>query len=82
MGCSVTGRKPLAGPSLPKLALGPKAEAKAEQGSRFGLSRVLRLLMGTVGGFYYFVIPVYMMLKHLLLLPLSLVWKDAHKKLM
>ena len=82
MGCSVTGRKPLAGPSLPKLALGPKAEAKAEQGSRFGLSRVLRLLMGTVGGFYYFVIPVYMLLKHLLLLPLSLVWKDAHKKLM
>jgi len=25
---------------------------------------------------------VYMLLKHLLILPLSLVWKDAHKKLM
>ena len=33
-------------------------------------------------GFYYFVVPVYMFLKHLLLWPLSLVWKDAHKKLM
>ena len=33
-------------------------------------------------GFYYFVVPVYMFLKHLLLWPLSLVWKDAHRKLM
>jgi hypothetical protein len=30
MGCSVTGRKPLNGPSLPKLQLGPKAEQQAQ----------------------------------------------------
>ena len=41
-----------------------------------------RLILGTIGGFYYFIIPVYMLRKHLLILPLSLVWKDAHKKLM
>ncbi len=40
------------------------------------------LVLGTLGGFYYFLVPVYMFLKHLLLWPLSLIWKDAHTKLM
>ena len=40
------------------------------------------LFLGTIGGVYYFLVPVYMFLKHVLLWPLSLIWKDAHQKLM
>lgn len=82
MGCSVTGRKPLNGPSMPKLQLGKKAEPQAQIPEPFGLTKILRLILGTLGGFYYFLVPVYMLLKHLLILPLTLVWKDAHKRLM
>lgn len=62
MGCSVTGVKPQAGPS--PLQLGPKAE---ESGKVRGnpLSFLLRLILGSAAGFYYFVLPVYMYLKHL-----------------
>lgn len=44
--------------------------------------QILRLVLGTLGGFWYFLVPIYMFLKHLLLLPVALVWKDAHRKLM
>jgi MPBQ/MSBQ methyltransferase len=62
MGCSVTGVKPQAGDS--PLQLGPKAE---ESGKLKGnpLSFLFRLLLGTAAGFYYFVLPIYMYLKHL-----------------
>jgi MPBQ/MSBQ methyltransferase len=81
MGCSVTGTKKTAGPA--KLQMGPKIEQRAEDSRpKNSLTNILRLALGTAAGFYYFVVPVYMFLKHLLLLPLSLVWKDAHKKLM
>lgn len=42
MGCSVTGRKPLEGPSLPKLTLGPKVEERAALPDPFGLNKVRR----------------------------------------
>lgn len=62
MGCSVTGIKPQAGPS--PLDLGPKAEERGQLNSN-PLSFLLRLIMGTTAGFYYFVLPVYMYLKNL-----------------
>ena len=42
MGCSVTGRKPLNGPSLPKLKLGPKVETRAQLPEPFGFKKILR----------------------------------------
>mmetsp|Transcript_55111 Transcript_55111/g.130800 ORF Transcript_55111/g.130800 Transcript_55111/m.130800 type:complete len:364 (+) Transcript_55111:47-1138(+) len=81
MGCSVTGTKKTAGAA--KLEMGPKIEARDENSRpKNTLANIMRLLLGTTAGFYYFLVPVYMFLKHLLILPLSLVWKDAHKKLM
>ena len=50
MGCSVTGRKPAAGPSLPKLTLGPKAEPLTQVDTKFGVSKIIRLVLGTIGG--------------------------------
>ena len=50
MGCSVTGRKPVAGPSLPKLTLGPKAEPLTQVDTKFGVSKIIRLVLGTIGG--------------------------------
>ncbi|KAL4432848.1 hypothetical protein ABPG77_008174 [Micractinium sp. CCAP 211/92] len=62
MGCSVTARKPAAGPS--PLELGPKAEVSAKVNTN-PLAFVLRVLLGSVGGFWYFLLPVYMFLKNL-----------------
>ncbi|KAK9841313.1 hypothetical protein WJX74_003696 [Apatococcus lobatus] len=63
MGCSVTGHKRKAGAS--PLNLGPKAE---ESGARRGnpLTFPLRLLLGSLAGFYYFLLPVYMWIKNLI----------------
>ena len=47
MGCSVTARKPAAGPS--PLELGPKAEA-SEKLNTNPLSFLLRVVLGSVGG--------------------------------
>ena len=60
MGCSVTGVKPRAGAS--PLDLGPKAEEKSATPSN-PLLFLFRLLLGTLGGFYYFVVPIYMWVK-------------------
>lgn len=60
MGCSVTGRKSKAGPS--PLELGPKAEESHARNTN-PLSFLLRLLIGTTAGFYFFVVPVYMWIK-------------------
>ncbi|EFN58710.1 hypothetical protein CHLNCDRAFT_140353 [Chlorella variabilis] len=62
MGCSVTATKPAAGPS--PLELGPKAEV-SEQANTNPLSFLLRVVLGSVGGFWYFLLPVYMWLKNL-----------------
>ena len=59
---SVSGVKPKAGPS--PLALGPKAEASTRANTN-PLSFLLRLLLGTLGGLYYFLVPVYMWVKNL-----------------
>jgi MPBQ/MSBQ methyltransferase len=45
------------------LDLGPKAEASGTMNTN-PLSFLLRLLLGTTAGFYYFVVPVYMFIKN------------------
>lgn len=64
MGCSVTARKPAGGPSDSPLQLGPKAEVSAAPNTN-PLSFLLRVLLGSVGGFWYFMLPIYMWLKNL-----------------
>ena len=59
MGCSVTARKPAGGPSDSPLQLGPKAEVSVARNTN-PLSFLLRVLLGSVGGFWYFLLPVYM----------------------
>lgn len=63
MGCSVTGVKPKAGDS--PLELGPKKEESGQLNSN-PLHFALRLALGTAAGFYYFLVPVYMWLKNLI----------------
>jgi len=62
MGCSVTGVKPKAGAS--PLELKPIAEVSNKPNSNV-LMTVLRVLLGCVGGFWYFALPWYMFLKNL-----------------
>lgn len=62
MGCSVTGVKKAPGPS--KLVL-PKSEQSSSMNTN-PISFLLRLVLGTIGGFWYFVLPVYMWLKNLI----------------
>ncbi len=47
------------------LQMGPKAEVSGCMNSN-PLSFALRLLLGTAAGFYYFVVPVYMYIKNLI----------------
>lgn len=63
MGCSVTGVKPKAGPS--SLDLGPKLESKQSGSNVFAF--LARLLLGTTAGFYYFILPIYMYLKNIII---------------
>jgi MPBQ/MSBQ methyltransferase len=60
MGCSVTGVRPLSG--KPPLDLGPKREDRSRKGPN-PLASLLRLFVGTIGGLYYFLVPIYMWLK-------------------
>ena len=62
MGCSVTGVKRGEGES--PLGLGVKQE-KSEALNTNPLAFLLRLVLGTTAGFYYFLLPVYMWLKNL-----------------
>lgn len=59
MGCSVTARKPVGGPSESPLRQGPKAEVSVARNTN-PLSFLLRVLLGSVGGFWYFLLPIYM----------------------
>lgn len=61
MGCSVTGVKPKAGDS--PLEMGPKKEEVGKMSNP--LSFLFRLVLGTVGGFYYVLVPIYMYIKNL-----------------
>ncbi len=45
--------------------MGPKAEVSGKMNSN-PLSFLLRLILGTTAGFYYFCVPVYMYLKNLI----------------
>ncbi|KAL3153968.1 hypothetical protein ABBQ32_013524 [Trebouxia sp. C0010 RCD-2024] len=62
MGCSVTGRKTKAGDS--PLQLPPKPQETSGKSRSNPLMFVLRLLLGSTAGFYYFVLPVYMWIKN------------------
>ncbi len=53
--CAQAGASPL--------DLGPKAEVSGKMNSN-PLSFLLRLLLGTSAGFYYFLVPVYMYIKN------------------
>ena len=46
------------------MALGPKAEASERLNTNL-LSFVLRVLLGSLAGFYYFCLPIYMWVKNL-----------------
>ncbi|KAL0036118.1 hypothetical protein WJX79_004122 [Trebouxia sp. C0005] len=61
MGCSVTGRKTKDGDS--PLQLPPKPQETSGKSRSNPLLFVLRLLLGSTAGFYYFVLPVYMWIK-------------------
>jgi MPBQ/MSBQ methyltransferase len=62
MGCSVTGTKPKAGDT--PLALGPPAEVSSQMNTS-PLAFLLRVILGSTAGFYYFVLPIYMWVKNL-----------------
>jgi len=62
MGCSVVGTKPKPGPSPLKL---PATSERSGAMNTNPLAFLLRLLLGTAAGFYYFVLPIYMYLKNL-----------------
>eukprot|EP00951_Prasinocladus_malaysianus_P035535 scaffold366921_cov43-Prasinocladus_malaysianus.AAC.2 len=64
MGCSVTGTKPAPGKSPLDLPSPPK---EVDNSSRSNpISFLLRFLLGTAAGFYYFLVPVYMWVKNLI----------------
>lgn len=62
MGCSVTGVKPEAGES--PLQLGPQAEVSEKMNSN-PVVTVFRVILGCLGGFWFFLLPIYMWLKNL-----------------
>jgi MPBQ/MSBQ methyltransferase len=65
MGCSVSGVKRAAGESpCELLPLGEVGEKSAELNANL-LTVIGRLVLGTLAGFYYFVLPIYMYLKNL-----------------
>ena len=61
MGCSVTGVRPISGGTPLDLGAKPR-ETRSRKGPN-PLASLLRLLVGTLGGFYYFLVPIYMWLK-------------------
>jgi len=62
MGCVVTGTKPLA-PTTPRAPSTVGANGRSRPRQRSGLDWVLalpRFLLGSLGGLYYALVPVYM----------------------
>ena len=77
MGCSVTGVKPegAAGASPGLEALLAREEAEEAGGAARGrLSVAVRSLLGSVGGLFYFFLPIYMYCKYQLRRCLRLSW--------
>ena len=62
MGCSVTGVKKASGPSK---EIPPKAEQSSGMNTN-PISFALRLILGMLGGFWFFLLPIYMWLKNLI----------------
>ena len=66
MGCSVTGIKPLSAKGPTPLDLGEMQEDRKKETQRESrLRTVARVVLGSIAGFYYFVLPIYMWLKNL-----------------
>ena len=71
MGCSVTGIKPLSAKGPSPLDLGEMAEKTVQKQDQpkakapNPLQTLRRVILGSLAGFYYFIIPVYMWLKNL-----------------
>eukprot|EP00889_Picochlorum_renovo_P008730 jgi/Picre1/35760/NNA_003220.t1 len=63
MGCSVSGVKKSPGPS--PLKLSDPEEVSTRMNSNI-LTFLARLVLGTMAGFYYFVLPIYMWVKNLI----------------
>jgi len=73
MGCSVTGVKPASASGPSTLDLGEKAEETVQESrpKAFNLAASLRtiarVVLGSLAGFYYFLLPVYMWIKNFIL---------------
>lgn len=63
MGCSVTATKPRAGASPLALPDAPAESSTRDNSNPF--SKTVRLVLGTLAGFYYFCLPLYMWCKNL-----------------
>lgn len=63
MGCSVTGVKKLSEEGESPLKLGPMKEASRKKAETNKAILLARLILGSLAGFYYFVVPVYMWIK-------------------
>jgi len=62
-GCSVTGVKKRGGAAA--MELPPKSE-RSEELNTNPFAFLVRLILGSIAGFYYFMLPVYMWVKHAL----------------
>lgn len=65
MGCSVSGVKKSAGASPLATALSDSPKESSNKMNDNPVSFLARLLLGTMAGFYYFILPIYMWLKNL-----------------
>jgi MPBQ/MSBQ methyltransferase len=65
MGCSVTGTKRRAGESPGAAARAGSAAAAAAGSSGSKGPDLVRLVLGTLAGFYYFCLPIYMYIKNM-----------------
>lgn len=65
MGCSVSGVKKGAGPSPISNQLSVEPNESSNKMNTNPISFLARLFLGTLAGFYYFVLPIYMWLKNL-----------------
>lgn len=76
MGCSVTGIKPLRAEGPSPLVLGEMGEETIDKKKKkeTTFKTLLRVLLGSLAGFYFFLVPVYMWLKNLIL-PKSISFK-------
>jgi MPBQ/MSBQ methyltransferase len=64
MGCSVVATKPKSGAS--PLVLPPAPQESSSRDNSNPVSKLVRLILGTAAGFYYFCLPIYMYIKNMI----------------